>query len=119
MMVEIIPNRHPIFIHFTVALFTAATGLFLLGAFAGKRDWAKTVLKVTHINLWLGELATIATSLLTKTAWKSRGLVYRYGMDVMSMPGNAGGHDDHEHGDGDGHGNQEETEQKPRKGGSS
>jgi uncharacterized membrane protein len=42
MIVEIIPNWHPIFVHFTVALFSTATGLFILGAVAGKREWSKT-----------------------------------------------------------------------------
>lgn len=29
-MIEIIPNWHPIFVHFTVALFSVATGLYAL-----------------------------------------------------------------------------------------
>ena len=61
MIVEIIPNWHPIFVHFTVALFSTATGLFVLGTVAGKKEWSKTVLTAAHINLWLGALATIAT----------------------------------------------------------
>jgi len=175
MIVEIIPNWHPIFVHFTVALFSTGTGLFILGAVTGKREWSKTVLKTAHINLWLGALVTIATivaglyayntvnhdapshmamtdhrnwafgtaalfalitlwsfktfnkekvsmaflavlviatCLLTTTAFKGGELVYRYGMGVMSMPSNAGGHDDHEHADGKGHGSPKETNQK-------
>lgn len=175
MIVEIIPNWHPIFVHFTVALFSTATGLFVLGTVAGKKEWSKTVLTAAHINLWLGALATIATiaaglyayntvnhdapshlamtdhrnwafgtaalfalitlwsfktfakakvgmaflavliistGILATTAFKGGELVYRYGMGVMSMPSNSGGHDDHEHADGQGHGNQKQIQQK-------
>ena len=61
MLVEIIPNWHPIFVHFTVALLSTAAGLFLLGAISGEREWGKSVLKAAYINLWLGTLVTVAT----------------------------------------------------------
>ena len=61
MLIEIIPNWHPIFVHFTVALFSTATVLFLLGAIASERKWAKPVITAASINLWLGALMTIAT----------------------------------------------------------
>ncbi|MEC9291368.1 MAG: DUF2231 domain-containing protein [Pseudomonadota bacterium] len=61
MIIEIIPNWHPVFVHFTVALFSASTGLFILGRLFNKREWAKAIIKAAHINLWLGALATIAT----------------------------------------------------------
>ena len=60
-MPEIIPNWHPLFVHFTVALLITATGLFLLGTLASGKQWSATALKVAHINLWLGALVTIGT----------------------------------------------------------
>lgn len=60
-MPEIIPNWHPIFVHFTVALLITATGLFLLGTLASGKQWSATALKVAHINLWLGAVITIIT----------------------------------------------------------
>ncbi len=60
-MPEIIPNWHPLFVHFTVALLITATGLFLLGTLASGKSWSATALKVAHINLWIGALVTIAT----------------------------------------------------------
>ena len=60
-MPEIIPNWHPLFVHFTVALLMTSTGLFLLGTLASGKSWSATLLKVAHINLWIGALITIAT----------------------------------------------------------
>ena len=62
-MPEIIPNWHPLFVHFTVALLITSAGLFLLGTLASGRSWSATALKVAHINLWIGTLVTIATIL--------------------------------------------------------
>lgn len=60
MLPEIIPNWHPIFIHFTIALFSMATlliasSLFIKGAFGEK------ILNCGYMNLWLGCLFTIVT----------------------------------------------------------
>lgn len=58
-MIEIIPNWHPIFVHFTIGLLSISAALF----------WAGTVLKkdvlliVARWNLWLGALITIGTVL--------------------------------------------------------
>ena len=54
---EIIPNWHPVFVHFTIALLSTATLLFL----AGKVTKNETLTKAGHINLWLGALITIGT----------------------------------------------------------
>ncbi len=54
---EIIPNYHPLFVHFTIALLSIATLLFL----AGKVTNNETLTKAGHINLWLGALITIGT----------------------------------------------------------
>ncbi|MFK5970945.1 MAG: DUF2231 domain-containing protein [Candidatus Marithrix sp.] len=60
-MLEIIPNLHPIFVHFTVALISSAIGLFLIAWFIGKKPIQKQLLTVANWNLWLGAGFTIIT----------------------------------------------------------
>ncbi len=59
-MVEIIPNWHPIFVHFTVALLSLSVGLFVV------TPWVKSPLHeqwliVARWSLWFGALAAIVT----------------------------------------------------------
>jgi len=63
-MIEIIPNWHPIFVHFTVALLSIAVVFFILGAALPKHKWREQWLAVAHWNLWAGA----AISLFTATA---------------------------------------------------
>lgn len=61
-MFEIIPNWHPIFVHFTVALFSLAAGLFVVTPFMKsplKEQWQT----VARWNLWFGAGLTIITGL--------------------------------------------------------
>ena len=60
-VIEILPNWHPIFVHFTIALF-GTSGLFFLAsaAFSGKR-WAGSLQIAAYWNLWLGAFFTILT----------------------------------------------------------
>jgi uncharacterized membrane protein len=63
-MIEIIPNFHPIFVHFTVALLTIAIGFFLLAKLLGNRPLHEECLTVARWNLWLGTgfaLITVVT----------------------------------------------------------
>ena len=63
-MFEILPNFHPILVHFTVALFSVSTALFALVALGGERlperlrDQCRIV---ARWNLWLAAAATILT----------------------------------------------------------
>jgi uncharacterized membrane protein len=59
-MPEIIPNWHPIFVHFSIALLSVATLLFVVGNYTSA-GWKETCLKAAHINLWLGALISIGT----------------------------------------------------------
>ena len=61
MTIEIIPNWHPIFVHFTIALFSTAALLFLAGTVFAKRSWSNTILRAAHINLWFGGGFTVFT----------------------------------------------------------
>ncbi|HCM83945.1 MAG TPA: DUF2231 domain-containing protein [Alphaproteobacteria bacterium] len=62
-MIEIIPNFHPIFVHFTIALFTTSFLLFLAGSSLHSHQWSETMLKAAHVNLWIGAIFTIFTLL--------------------------------------------------------
>ncbi len=59
-MIEIIPNWHPILVHFTVGLLATSTVFYLVG-YALKKE---NLLIVARWNLWLGVLITIGTVLL-------------------------------------------------------
>lgn len=60
-MIEILPNWHPIFVHFTVALFVTSGLLFFTSAVFASRSWAKPLQIAAYWNLWLGAFFTIAT----------------------------------------------------------
>ena len=60
-MIEIIPNWHPIFVHFTVALITVSSLCYLIGFFTNKYPFGKELLIVGRWCLWFGALAAIAT----------------------------------------------------------
>jgi uncharacterized membrane protein len=53
-MIEIIPNWHPIFVHFTVALLVISVFLFVVAQLIGKRPLQKQCLIVARWNLWIG-----------------------------------------------------------------
>lgn len=56
-MIEIIPNWHPILVHFTIGLLAISTALYAAG-FALKKV---SLLITARWNLWLGALITIGT----------------------------------------------------------
>jgi uncharacterized membrane protein/ketosteroid isomerase-like protein len=60
-MIEIIPNWHPIFVHFTIALLTIAALLFLISAFAARNRSAHGIETTANWNLWLGAALTVLT----------------------------------------------------------
>lgn len=59
MAMEIVPNWHPIFVHFTIGLLGISALLYLAGAVFKKEH----MLLVGRWNLWLGALITIGTVL--------------------------------------------------------
>ncbi|MCL4678655.1 MAG: DUF2231 domain-containing protein [Alphaproteobacteria bacterium] len=61
MHMEIIPNWHPILVHFTIALLSVSVVLFIAEIFVRKQSWHIQLVTVARWNLWLGALATIAT----------------------------------------------------------
>lgn len=63
MMIEILPNWHPLLVHFTIALFFTSIGLFFVGTIFGKKSWGDTLLQAAHLNLWIGAGFTVLTLL--------------------------------------------------------
>lgn len=61
-MLEIIPNWHPIFVHFTVALFSLAAGLFIVTPFL-KPSLQDQWRIVARWALWFGAGITVITGL--------------------------------------------------------
>lgn len=62
-MIEIIPNWHPVFVHFTLALLAVAGLLFIISGLAGKWQHRQTAFRVARWNFWIGTVITIATAL--------------------------------------------------------
>jgi len=66
-MFEIIPNWHPIFVHFTIGLLITAAILLVAGRWRGNAD----ILAAARWNLWLGGLAVAATVITGFLAYNS------------------------------------------------
>ena len=65
-MIEIIPNWHPIFVNFTVALFTVSALLYIVALLSPNAPWRDGCLAAAHWNLALGAgfaLITVGTGL--------------------------------------------------------
>jgi uncharacterized membrane protein len=60
-MIEILPNWHPVFVHFTVALYLIAALLFFAAGALPERPWSGPVVAAAYVNLWLGAALTLAT----------------------------------------------------------
>lgn len=60
-MIDIIPNWHPVFVHFTIALYTTAAMLFAVHIGIAKISWGGVALTAARVNLWLGAAVTIVT----------------------------------------------------------
>jgi len=56
-MPEIIPNWHPMLVHYPIALLSIATLLFIIGKAANK----PSLIKAAHFNLWIGAIISIGT----------------------------------------------------------
>ncbi len=71
MTIEIIPNWHPILVHFTIALLSVSVVLFLAESFVRKWPLHIQLVTVARWNLWLGSLAAIATVIAGFDAFNS------------------------------------------------
>lgn len=60
-MIEIIPNWHPIFVHFTLGLLLTTAVIHVVAMFAGDGPLKQTLTHVANWNLWIGAGVTLAT----------------------------------------------------------
>lgn len=60
-MIEIIPNWHPVFVHFTVALISVSALCYFVGYFSIKHFLGQELLIVGRWCLWFGALVAVAT----------------------------------------------------------
>lgn len=73
MSFEIIPNWHPIFVHFSIALLSISTVLLIVGKIAPQKFlWKNTALIVSKWNLFIGAAISILTVL---AGWYAYGTV--------------------------------------------
>ena len=80
MLLEILPNYHPILVHFTVAMLTISTLFFIV---AVMNNNSKNILMTAYINLWVGIVITIFTLLLGFIAYYTVG--YNNSHDLLVM----------------------------------
>jgi uncharacterized membrane protein/ketosteroid isomerase-like protein len=60
-MIDIVPNWHPLLVHFTIALLTIAALLFAMTAIAGRNRRFHGIEATANWNLWLGASLTVLT----------------------------------------------------------
>jgi uncharacterized membrane protein len=60
-MISTTPNWHPVFVHFTIALYTTAALLFAVHVATAKISWSGVALTGARVNLWIGAAVTIVT----------------------------------------------------------
>lgn len=70
-MIEIIPNWHPIFVHFTVALLSISVVLFVAVRFVGDEKLRHQWETVAQWNLWLGAIVTVLTVAMGVVAYNT------------------------------------------------
>jgi len=66
-MIEIIPNWHPLMVHFTVGLFSISALMYFIGSLLKKPH----LLLAARWNLWIGAIMTVGTVLAGLQAYNS------------------------------------------------
>ena len=60
-MINILPNWHPIFVHFTVALLIVAAAMHVLAHFVSRNELRNQLTITARWNLWIGTTFTVLT----------------------------------------------------------
>ena len=81
-MIEIIPNWHPVFVHFTVAMFSLSTLFYVLSHITANSELQKQWLIVAKWNLWLGAVISIIT---VAAGWQAYNSVAHYTPSHLAM----------------------------------
>lgn len=68
---EIIPNYHPMLVHFSIALLTIATLFYSASLLFGLGDRSQTLLSAARWNLWVGVAISFVTVLTGWLAYNS------------------------------------------------
>ena len=83
-MIAIIPNWHPVFVHFTVALLIIAAAIHLLSHFLPKGALANQLTIVARWNLWFGVVFTLLT---VAAGWYAYNTVAHDALSHIAMTG--------------------------------
>lgn len=70
-MIDIIPNWHPVFVHYTVALLSIATILYLVSMFTVSEHLRTQWQNAARWNLWIGAGFTVLTVIFGIQAYNS------------------------------------------------
>lgn len=70
-MIEIVPNWHPVFVHFTLALLSLSMVLFVVARWINTPSLRAQITTVAQWNLWVGAVISIATAVAGWLAYNS------------------------------------------------
>lgn len=80
-MFEIIPNWHPIFVHFTIALFSVSVGFYTLAYVLTKLHLLPKLSQEVEITarwcLWVVSILVISTAMIPMITIMSKSQIYR------------------------------------------
>lgn len=70
-MIEIIPNWHPVLVHFTVALLSVSVAAFIAAALMRASRWRERLKDFAYLSFWLGSVITVFTAVAGWFAYNS------------------------------------------------
>lgn len=70
-MIQIIPNWHPVFVHFPIAFATAALAFTAVGKFFKNEQWATTCLMMGRWMLWGAAISACVAAVFGWLAYNS------------------------------------------------
>jgi len=70
-MPDIIPNIHPMLVHFPIAFLIGSLGSAIIGKLIAKKTYASHWVSASHILLWLGVISAVLTAIFGWQAYNS------------------------------------------------